>query len=75
MIRPIRIANDVYLGVRIVVRPIRSHRDLQVSRQSSRLIYALAACSVASQTFKGKRFSQIVFLVIKVRNISEIGVE
>ena len=28
MIHPIRIANDVYVGVRKVVRPIRSHRDL-----------------------------------------------
>ena len=39
------------------------------------LIYALAACSATSQTFKAKSFSRSVFQVNSVKNMSEIGVE
>ena len=37
MIRPIKIANDVFSRVRKMIRPIRSHRGVRVSRQNSRL--------------------------------------
>ena len=43
MIRPIRIANDVFSRVRKMIRPIRSHRGVWVSRQNSRLLLQLAA--------------------------------
>ena len=43
MIRPIRIANDVFSHVRKMIRPIRSHRGVRVSRQNSRLLLQLAA--------------------------------
>ena len=43
MIRPIRIANDVFSRVRKMIRPIRSHRDVWVSRQNYRLLLQLAA--------------------------------
>ena len=43
MIRPIRIANDVFSRVRKMIRPIRSHRGVRVSRQNSRLLLQLAA--------------------------------
>ena len=42
MIRPIRIANDVFSNVRKMIRPIRSHRGVWVSRQNSRLFLQLA---------------------------------
>ena len=42
MIRPIRIANDVFSHVRKMIRPIRSHRGVWVSRQNSRLFLQLA---------------------------------
>ena len=43
MIRPIRIANDVFPSVRKMIRPIRSHRGVWVSRQNSLLLLQLAA--------------------------------
>ena len=43
MIRPIRIANDVFSRVRKMIRPVRSHRGVWVSRQNSRLLLQLAA--------------------------------
>ena len=43
MIRLIRIANDVFSRVRKMIRPIRSHRGVWVSRQNSRLLLQLAA--------------------------------
>ena len=43
MICPIRIANDVFSRVRKMIRPIRSHRGVWVSRQNSRLLLQLAA--------------------------------
>ena len=58
MIRPIRIANDVYSGVRKVVRPIRGHKDLLVSRQSSafyRLLQILSRTSTKSSTRQSQR--------------------
>ena len=42
MIRPIRIANDVFSRARTMIRPIRSHRGVWVSRQNSRLLLQLA---------------------------------
>ena len=41
MIRPIRFANDVFSRVRKMIRPIRSHRGVWVSRQNSRLLLQL----------------------------------
>ena len=35
MIRPVKIANDVFSRVRKMTRPIRSHRGARVSRQNS----------------------------------------
>ena len=35
MIRPITIANDVFSSVRKMIRPIKSHRGVWVSRQNS----------------------------------------
>ena len=66
MIRSIRIANDVFSRVRKMIRPIRSHRGVWVSRQNSSLLWALAACSAASQTFNETSFSRGVFLVKKI---------
>ena len=43
MIRQIRIANDVFSRVRKMIRPIRGHRSVWVSRQNSRLLLQLAA--------------------------------
>ena len=43
MIRPIRIANNVFSCVRKMIRPIRSHRGVWVSRQNSHLLLQLAA--------------------------------
>ena len=43
MIRPIKIANDVFSRGRKMIRPIRSHRGVSVSRQNSRLLLQLAA--------------------------------
>ena len=65
MIRPIRIANDVFSRLRKMIRPIRSHRGVRISRQ-------IPACSAASHTFNEKRFTQRVFLAKKVKNISEM---
>ena len=42
MIRPIRIANDVFSRVRKMIHPIRSHRGVWVSRQNCRLLLQLA---------------------------------
>ena len=46
MIRPIRIANDVFPRVRKMIRPIRSHRGVWVSRQNSHLLSFIGACSL-----------------------------
>ena len=43
MIRPIRIANNVFSRVKKIIRPIRSHRGVWVSRQNFRLLLQLAA--------------------------------
>ena len=43
MIRPIRIANDVFSRVKRMIRPIRSHRGVWVSRQNFRLLLQYAA--------------------------------
>ena len=43
IIRPIRIANDVFSRVRKMIRPIRRHRGVWVSRQNYRLLLQLAA--------------------------------
>ena len=43
MIRPIRIANDVFSRVKKMIRIIISHRGVSVSRQNSRLLLQLAA--------------------------------
>ena len=43
MIRPIKIANDVFSRGRKMIRPIRSHRGVWVSRQNSHLLLQLAA--------------------------------
>ena len=68
MIRPIRIANDVFSRVRKMIRPIRNHRGVFVSRQNSRLLLQLAA----PHTFNEKSFTPRVFLAKKVKNISEM---
>ena len=41
--RSIRIANDVFSRVTKMIRPIRSHRGVRVSRQNSRFLLQLAA--------------------------------
>ena len=69
MIRPIRIANDVFSLVRKVVRPIRSHRGVSFAPKFPPLI---AACSAASHTFNEKSVTQRVLLAKKVKNISEM---
>ena len=67
MIRPIRIANDVFSHVRKMIRPIRSHRGVRVSRQNSRLLLQLAAPLRTHST--RKFYSNRVFLAKKVKNI------
>ena len=69
MIRPIRIANDVFPSVRKMIRPIRSHRGVWVSRQNSLLLLQLAA---PLHTFNVKSFTQRVFLAKTVKNISQM---
>ena len=69
MIRPIRIANDVFSRVRKMIRPIRSHRGVCFAPKFPPFI---AACSAASHTFNEKSFTQTVFLAKKVKNISEM---
>ena len=73
---PMRGANDVSSRVRKMLRPITS--DIRAKIQA---LY-IGACSLqrsrfarASQTFNKKRFSRRVFLVKKLKNIPEIGVE
>ena len=69
MIRPNRIANDVFSRMRKMIRPIRSHRGVSLAPNFPPFI---AACSAASHTFNEKSFTQRVFLVKKVRNILEM---
>ena len=69
MIRPIRIANDVFSRVRKMIRPIRSHRGVSFAPKFPPFI---AACSAASHTFNEKSFTQRAFLATKVKNISEM---
>ena len=52
-----------------MIRPIRSHRGVRVSRQNSRLLLQLAACFAHIQR---ESFTQRVFLAKKVKNISEM---
>ena len=65
-IHPIRIANNVFSRERKMIRSIKSHRSVRVSRQNFRLSVVLAACSalvsllVASQTFSEKRPPQTI---------------
>ena len=59
MIRPIRIANDVFSRVKRMIRPIRSHRGVWVSRQNSRVFLQLAERRFAhiwGETFFSKSF-------------------
>ena len=70
MIRPIRIANDVFSRVRKTIRPIRSHRGVRVSRQNSCLLLQLAAPPRTHSTRKVLLIE--VFLAKKVKNISEM---
>ena len=65
MIRPIRVANDVFSRVKKMIRPIRSQRGVRVSRQNSRLLLQLAAPLRTHSTRK-------VLLAKKVKNISEM---
>ena len=67
MIRPIRIANDVFS----CVRKMRSHRGRCVSF-APKFRPFIAACSMASHTFNEKSFTQRVFLAKKVKNILEM---
>ena len=59
-------ASDVLSRERKMIRSIKSHRSVRVSRQNFRLLVALAACSalacllVASQTFSEKRPPQTI---------------
>ena len=69
MVRPIRIANDVFSRVRKMVRPIRSHRCVSFAPKFPPLI---AACSAASHTSNEASFTQRVFSAKKVKNISEM---
>ena len=60
MIRPIRIANDVFSRVRKMIRPIRSYRGVWVSRQNYRLLLQLAArfAHIQREKFYSEFFSQ-----------------
>ena len=69
MIRPIRIANDVFPRVRKMIRPIRSRSCVSFAPKFPPFI---AACSTASHTFNEKSFTQRVCLAKKVKNISEM---
>ena len=63
-IHPIRIANDVFSRERKMIRSIKSHRSVRVSRQNFRLSVVLAvvlvSLLVASQTFSEKRPPQTI---------------
>ena len=78
---PIRGANDVSSRVRTMIRPITSHRgvhDIPAKIQALYIgAYSLQRSRFArvSQTFNKKRFSRRVFLVKKLKNIPEIGLE
>ena len=65
LIRPIRIANDIFSRARKMIRPIRSHRLFEPNFPPF-----TAACSAASHAFNEKSFTQRVFLAKKVKNIS-----
>ena len=69
MIRPIRIANDVFSRVRKMIRPIRSHRGVWVSRQNSRLYCSVQRrfAHIQREKFYSKNFSHC-----KSENISEM---
>ena len=69
MIRPIRIANDVFSRVRKMIRPTKSHRGVWVSRQNSRLLLPLAA---PLRTHSTRKVLLRVFLANKVKNILEM---
>ena len=62
----IRIANDVLSRERKMIRTIKSHRSVRVSRQNLRLFVVLAACSalacllVVAQTISEKRTPQTI---------------
>ena len=63
MIRPMRIANDVFSHVRKMIRPIRSHRGVWVSRQNSHLFLQLAKRRFSH--IRGEKFFSKSFFSLK----------
>ena len=63
MIRPITIAKDVFSHVRKIIRLIRSHRGVRVSRQNSLLFLQLAERRFAH--IRGEKFFSKSFFSLK----------
>ena len=69
LIRPIRIANDVFSREKNDTSNQKSQRCVSFAPKFPPFI---AACSATWHTFNKKSFTQRVFLAIKVKNISEM---
>ena len=69
MIRPIRIANDIFSHVRNDTSNQKPQRCVSFAPKFPPFI---ASCSAASHTFNEKSFTQRVFLAKKVKSISEM---
>ena len=74
IIRPIRIANDVFSRVRKMIRPI-SLEATEVCDFRAKITPFIAACSAVSHTFNEKSFTQRVFLAKKSEKHFGNGVE
>ena len=70
MIRPIRIANDVFS--RVKKNDTSNQKPQRCVSFAPKFPPFIAACSAASHTFNEKSFTQRVFLAKKVKNISEM---
>ena len=57
MVRPIKIANDVFSRVRNMVRPIRSHRGVSLRQNSHLLLAALLRTHSTRNVFLEEFFS------------------
>ena len=70
MIRPVRIANDVFFTCE--KNDTSNQKPQRCASFAPKFLPFIAACGAASHTFKEENFTQRVFLAKKLKNISEM---